>query len=247
MPSLSAVIITFNEEKNIARCIHSLKDIADEVVVVDSFSTDNTVEICRQHGAKVIQRKWDDYSSAKNFGNRQAAHDWIFSIDADEAVSEELKKSILLIKGKGGNYQFNRLTNYCGKWIRHCGWYPDRKHRLFDRNLWQWEGTIHEKLKSNSNSFVSLLKGDLLHYSYESIEQHERQTEKFTDLSAAELFSRGIHPAIIKQYVSPVIKFFHCYFLKLGFLDGYYGFIICRISAASNFLKYKKLRTLYRK
>lgn len=247
MPQLSVVIITFNEEKNIGRCLESIQGIADDVVILDSFSTDTTESISKQYPINFISRKWEGYSASKNFANAQAKYDWVLSLDADEALSEELKKSIL--KAKEGKelktYKFHRLTNYCGSWIKHCGWYPDTKIRIFDRRITKWEGIIHEKLVIDSKQEAILLRGDLLHYSYYSIEQHYAQTEKFSSLAAQNMFEKGKKASALKMYLSPVVKFISDYIIKLGILDGAAGFTICRISAKHSFLKYKKLRELY--
>lgn len=248
MPQLSVVIITFNEEKNIGRCLESIQGIADDVVIVDSFSTDATESISKKHNVNFISRKWEGYSASKNFANAQAKYDWVLSLDADEALSEELKKSIL--KAKEGQelktYKFHRLTNYCGSWIKHCGWYPDTKIRIFDRRITKWEGIIHEKLVIDSKQEAILLNGDLLHYSYYSIEQHLMQTEKFSTLAAQNMFDKGKKASALKMYMSPVIKFISDYIIKLGILDGAAGFTICKVSTKHSFLKYKKLRELYK-
>lgn len=247
MPELSVVIITYNEEKNIARCLASVQGIADEIVVVDSFSTDKTEAICKSYNVSFIQRKWQGYSDTKNFANSAATNNWILSLDADEALSDELKQSILKIK-QGTELltcSFNRLTNYCGTWIKHAGWYPDTKTRIFDRRITKWQGTIHEELKTDPEQPVVHLSGDCLHYSYYSVEQHIQQTEKFTTLSAADLFSKNKKAGFVKLYLSPIAKFIQSYFFQLGFLDGYYGYIVCKISARSTYLKYYKLKQLY--
>lgn len=246
MPELSVVIITYNEEKNIARCLDSIQGIADDVVVVDSFSSDKTEEICKRYNVNFIQCKWEGYSTTKNFANQVAKHNWILSLDADEALSEELKSSIRQLKA--GNElctaSFNRLTNYCGTWIKHAGWYPDKKIRLFDRSNTQWGGLIHEELVFQKAPTIRHLKGDCLHYSYYTIEQHIQQTEKFTNLSAADLFEKGKKATFIKLYISPIVKFIQSYIFQLGFLDGYHGFVVCRISARATYLKYYKLKQL---
>jgi glycosyltransferase involved in cell wall biosynthesis len=244
MPSLSAVIITFNEEKNIGRCITSVKEVADEVLVVDSFSTDRTGEICHSLGATFVQHSWAGYSGQKNFADSIAKHDYILSIDADEALSDELRKSILKIKDnlEYDGYEMNRLTNYCGTWIRHGSWYPDRKLRLFDRRKAGWSVEIHEMLVLDGRK--GFLKGDLLHYSYYAVSDHIRQANLFTDLTAKEAYSRGKRAGILKILFSPCIKFIRDYIFLLGFLDGYHGFMVCRISAWATFLKYAKLRQL---
>ncbi len=244
MNKLSAVIITFNEERNILRCINSLKEIVDEIIVVDSFSTDKTDEICKSFGVIFIQAEWRGYSESKNFANSQANFDWILSLDADEALSDELKKSILSEKKRGfsGNYEFNRLTNYCGKWIKHGGWYPDKKVRLFEKEFTSWTGEIHEELIFKQSQEIKFLKGNCLHYSYYSLEQHYNQAQKFTTIAAKDLVSKGKNAPLYKLIFSPLVKFIRDYFLKLGFLDGKYGFIVARISAYATYLKYKKIR-----
>ena len=163
MPKLSVVIITFNEEQNIARCLDSVQGVADDVVVLDSFSTDATERISRKYDVNFIQRKWEGYSRTKNFANNQAKYDWILSLDADEALSDKLRASILEIKSREipETCSFNRLTNYCGNWIRHSGWYPDVKVRLFERNQGHWEGKIHEQLVFKTEMPVLHLEGDL--------------------------------------------------------------------------------------
>jgi glycosyltransferase involved in cell wall biosynthesis len=247
MPQLSVVIITFNEEKNIGRCLASLDGIADDIVVLDSFSSDATEAICKQYQVNFIQRNWEGYSASKNFANAQAKYNWILSLDADEALSDELKGSILEIKKKEQAlpYKFNRLTNYCGKWIRHCGWYPDTKLRIFDRRTTQWEGMIHEKLVVREGTPLQL-KGDCLHYSYYTIEEHYRQTDKFSTLSAKSLYARGRKASLLKMLFSPVIKFISCFIFKLGFLDGNAGYTVCKIMAAGTYNKYAKLRALHK-
>ncbi len=246
MPQLSVVIITYNEEKNIERLLQSVQGIADDIVVLDSYSTDKTAEICNRYKVNFIQRKWEGYAATKNFANTQAKYDWVLSMDADEALSEELKKSITEIKKQEKLIaaSFNRLTNYCGKWIKHCGWYPDVKVRLFDRRITKWEGLIHEQLTMEPKQEIVRLKGDCLHYSYYTVEQHYTQTEKFTTLSANDLHAKNKKANFIKIYVSPIVKFLQMYFLKLGILDGYYGFVVCKISAYSTYLKYSKLLKL---
>jgi glycosyltransferase involved in cell wall biosynthesis len=246
MPKLSVVIITFNEEKNIARCLDSVKDIADDIVVVDSFSTDNTPAICAKYPVNFIQRKWEGYSLTKNFGNSCAQNDWVLSIDADEAVSEELKKSIVQLKKQDTLFtcKFNRLTNYCGKWVKHGGWYPDTKIRIFNRIVTQWKGVIHEELAVDKNTVVKHLKGDCYHYTYYNVHEHYKQTEKFTTIAAQDLFNQKKQVTFVNIYVSPLIKFVKDFFVKLGFLDGLTGLTIARISAYATYLKYKKLYDL---
>ena len=244
---LSVTIITFNEEKNIERCLNSLQNIADEIIVVDSYSTDNTKNICERFNVKFHQQKWLGYSEQKNLANKLSEHDLIFSIDADESVSLELEKSILEVKknaDKNTLFQVNRLTNYCGKWIRHCGWYPDSKIRVWFKQEAQWTGELHEEVISNNEHQIITLKGDLLHYSYYSISQHVSQFNAFTDIGANEGVKKGTHSNILIMITKSWWKFIRDYFIKLGFLDGYYGFVVCVISSFATFIKYAKIRQI---
>jgi glycosyltransferase involved in cell wall biosynthesis len=250
MPELSVVIITYNEEKNIGRCLDSIKAIADDVVVVDSFSTDKTQEIAINKGARFVQHKFEGHIEQKNWAITQAKYPHVLSLDADEALDETLVASIHNIKNNWQHegYYMNRLTNYCGKWIYHCGWYPDKKLRLWNSRSGSWGGVNpHDKYElKDGDKNTGYLKGDILHYSYYSIEGHKKQTDKFTTISANALFKEGAKASWIKLYISPTVKFIQSYFIKLGILDGYYGFQICKISAQSTYLKYSKLKALYK-
>ncbi len=248
MTPISAVIITFNEEKNLERCLDSLKSVADEIVVIDSFSKDKTVEICKRYKTRFIQRQWEGYSAAKNFGNEQANNDYILSIDADEALSAKLQESIIEMKNKGleGAYEMNRLTNYCGNWIRYGGWYPDSKIRIWNRIEGSWLGEIHEDIDFKKKVIVRHLKGDLLHYSFYSVNDHLQKARHFTDIASRDLFNKGKRSRLFKIIFSPVVKFIKDYLFRLGFLDGIPGFTISRISAYATYLKYSKLRKLER-
>lgn len=249
MVKLSVVIITLNEEKNLPRCLDSVQDIADEIVVADSFSTDRTKEIVKSYGGKIFQKAFDGYVNQKNFANSKATYNYILSLDADEVLSDELRVSVKKVKSnfEADGYTLNRLTNYAGKWVRHSGWYPDRKLRLFDRRKGKWDGLIiHEEFKLEPGSRQQHLKGDLLHYSFNSVEEHKKQSEKFTTLGAEADFLKGKTAPFYKIWFGPVVKFFQSYFFRLGFLDGRTGFTICWLSAAATHTKYAKLRQLYR-
>ena len=246
MVSISVVIITFNEERNLARCLDSVKDIADEIVIVDSHSTDNTTEIARRYNAKVIEQAFMGYREQKNFANNQAAHDWILSLDADEVVTPMLKKNILEVK-KGpwhDVYQMPRLTNYCGHWIKHSGWYPDKKLRLFNRTMGEWKGgKIHEYWAlHDTKQKTGTLQENLLHYSYYSISDHIRVIDKFTEISAMEAALNGKDSSLIKIWLGPKWNFCTSYIIRLGILDGYYGYIVCKLSSYAAFIKYVKIR-----
>ncbi|NNC82321.1 MAG: glycosyltransferase family 2 protein [Flavobacteriales bacterium] len=247
MSRLSAVIITYNEERNIRRCLESLQGIADEILVVDSYSSDQTEVICREFDVRFIQNIFAGHIEQKNFAMKQAKYDLILSLDADEALSPELQQSIRSITDRSGDtaYSFNRLTNYCRKWIHHCGWYPDTKTRLWDRRRGKWGGTNpHDKVILHDDVDVSRLNGDLYHYSFYTVEEHMRQIDYFTDISSKAAYENGKWSNVLKLIVKPAFKFFRDYILKLGILDGYYGFIICKNSTYAKYLKYKKLMDL---
>jgi len=247
MVKLSAVIITFNEEHNIERCLKSLEGIVDEIVVVDSFSTDKTQEICQKHNVRWIQNKFIGHIEQKNFALKAANYDHVLSLDADEALDKQLKIEILKVKEdfKADGYYFNRLTNYVDKWVYHSGWYPDSKLRLFNRNKGTWSGTNpHDIIKMQDGSTIKKINGDLLHYSYDSISDHVNQTNKFTTIAAKAAFKEGKRSSNFKIVSRPILKFVKDYFLKRGFLDGRYGFIICCINSLSALLKYSKLKDL---
>ena len=247
MSKISATIITYNEEKNISRCINSLIGIADEIVVVDSGSKDETQNIALKLGAKVIINEFKGHIQQKNFAITQTSNDWVISLDADEALSNELKKSLVKIKKKlkGDGYKFNRLNNYCGKWIKHCGWYPDTKLRLFKKGNGCWSGeNPHDKYILNSGK-ATYLKGDILHYTFYKISEHKAQIKKFSEISAQSLFESNKKSNWVIIISKTIFKFIRNYFLKFGFLDGITGFHICRLSAHATFLRYYKLLKMH--
>lgn len=248
MPGITAIIITKNEERNIGRCLTSLQGVADEMIVLDSQSEDGTQEIARQLGAKVIKQEWLGYAATKNHGNSLATQPYILSLDADEALSEVLRNEILRVKSSlQGAYSFNRLNHYCGKPIRHTGWYPDRKVRLFHKNAAQWEGAfVHESLRLNQDVKVTFLKGDLLHYTYYSIEDHLKRVNRYSSLAAEKLIASGKKGLWWRAVLSPRVRFFRHYVLKGGFRDGYYGWVIASITAFETRLKYVKAINLKR-
>lgn len=248
MVKLSVVIITLNEEKNIQRCLDSIMPVADEIVVVDSLSTDNTEQICSNYGVRFVRHEFEGYIEQKNFALSLAKNKYVLSLDADEALSDELQKSILKVKNdfSASGYTMNRLTNYCGKWVKHSGWYPDRKLRLFIRNLGSWGGiNPHDKFLFFKKEAVKHLRGDLLHYSYYTVEEHYKQAERFSDIAARSYFEKGKKATWIKLWINPPVKFFVDYIINLGFLDGSTGLKICSISAGATHSKYKKLKEIY--
>ncbi len=246
---LSAVVITFNEERNIARCIESLLPIADEIVVLDSFSSDNTQTICEKYPVRFVQHAWQGYAASKNYANSLVMHDFIFSVDADEAPDEKLQQAILREKQTGfrGRYAVNRLTNYCGHWIRHSGWYPDIKTRIFDRRVTHWTGEfVHETLVHTDPADETILEGHLLHYSYYSFRDHRARADKYSALTAQKMHAAGKKASVLKPWLSAIGRFIAMYVIKKGFLDGKMGWKIAQISAASNVYKYRELRRLNR-
>jgi len=249
MPQISAVILTYNEEKNIERCLLSIKDIADDVLVVDSFSTDNTENICKKFNVRFVQHEFEGYIEQKNWAVSQTKFPHILSLDADEVLSDKLKESILEVKNnwKYDGYYFNRLTNYCGKWIKHTSWYPSKKLRLWDSNKGKWEGiNPHDIFILERGATQKYLKGDLLHYSYYSIQEHIEQINKFSNIVALAYFKKGTKVNLLKIIIHPLWRIFRDYFLKAGFLEGFYGLVISVNCAHETFLKYVKLRQLYK-
>ena len=247
MKALSAVVITLNEEKNIGRCIDSLWHVADEVIVLDSYSCDNTIAIAQQKGAVVKQETFSGYIQQKNKALQLTTHDYVLSLDADEELSPKLIRSILEAKKeyKHKAYCMNRYNNYCGRFIKHGLWYPDRKIRLFDKHIAWWGGmNPHDKIQLKENITAQFLKGDILHYTCDTIDEHAKRNEEMSTIAAWSLFESGKRKHWSKIILSPAWSFFNGYFLRLGFLDGYYGFIIATQTATLSFLKYQKLRRL---
>jgi glycosyltransferase involved in cell wall biosynthesis len=244
---LSAVIITYNEERNIGRCLDALVGVADDIVVVDSFSSDRTEAICRKKGARFVQHPFSGHIEQKNYALEQALHPWVLSLDADEALSDTLRQSILQVKTNptAAGYTMNRRTNYCGQWINHSGWYPDRKLRLFDRQIGHWAGTNpHDKVEMQPGSSSSHLAGDLLHYSYYTVEEHYERAGKYARIAARAMQAQGKKAHWWNIAFNPAFKFVRNYFLRLGFLDGRAGWTICRIAALETFWKYRELARL---
>lgn len=240
---ISATIITFNEERNVARAIESLR-CCDEIVVVDSGSTDRTVEIAEKLGARVVDCPWLGYAAQKNYASAQASHDWILSIDADESLSEALEAEIWHIKKAGTEfdaYTMPRLAQYLGRWILHSGWFPDRKIRLFDRRKAKWEGDyVHESVIVQGK--VGHFESNLLHFTCDSLSEHLRTLDRYTTLAAEQIVDRKQEIGWHKLVLNPLWTFFSTYFLKRGFLDGVEGLCIAYMAAFYNFLKYAKAR-----
>lgn len=233
MPGITATIITFNEEDRIAAAIASLS-CCDEVLVVDSGSTDRTREIVAASGARVITRSWEGYSKQKNFAAEEARHDWILSIDADEQVSMELADEIAQWKKASPDgipaLSMPRRAFYMGRWIHHSGWYPDRKVRLYDRRRARWEGDfVHESMKVDGP--VRAFRGDLLHFPFRDWEDHAARVERYTELAAQAARSSGRRGSVLKLVLAPPLTFMKSFFLHAGFLDGWRGLAIAYMGA----------------
>lgn len=247
MSKISVVIITYNEELFIENCLASIDGVADEVVVVDSFSTDSTEEICKKYNVRFIKHKFEGYRDQKNFAVKQATYSNILSLDADEALSDELRESILAVKNKWeyDGYFINRRNYYCGKWIRHSHWYPDRQLRLFKTCSGKWgELNLHERFRMSKAVKAGKLKGDLYHWPYSNSQEHIDKMQKFSIIGAREYHRSGKKANLITPYIHLIWGFFRTYIIKLGFLDGRHGYQICTLYAKSTFNKYKELRKL---
>ncbi len=245
--SVSAVVITYNEERNIERCLQSLARLTDDIIVVDSFSRDSTEDICKKYNVNFLRRKWEGYGSTKNLGNSYARYDYILSLDADEELSEGLIEEIKreLKHPQFDCYEIPRKSNFCGKWLKFGHWNPESHIRIFRKEKVQWDSSpVHEKLNMQKDTTVKKLRGAILHYTIYSLDQYDQKNDKYSTLAAERLFKEGKRPGFIKLYLSPFYRFFHSYILKLGILDGYYGYVIARETGRVTFQKYNKLKKL---
>lgn len=240
---ISVTIITFNEEANIAAACKSVA-WADELIVVDSQSTDQTRQIAADHGARVISREWPGFAQQKQFAADQASHDWILSLDADERVSDELAASIESLTtpnedALADGYLIARRSFYQGRWIRGGGWYPDRQLRLYRKAAGKWQGDfIHESVSMNSGARVEKLSGDILHYSVRDARHHHQMIgERYAPLAARQMFEQGGRTSALKIATAAPAAFIRSYVLKGGFRDGLAGLSIASFAAHHAFLK----------
>ncbi|MEZ7836827.1 MAG: glycosyltransferase family 2 protein [Flavobacteriales bacterium] len=249
---ISAVIITYNEERIIARSIDSLKSVVDEVIVVDSFSTDRTIAICKEKGAVVLQNKFEGYKTQKHFAATMAKYQWILSIDADEVLSNELINSLLKWRknykysspppSQPAGYFVSRRTDYCGKWVNYGGWYPDKKLRFFNRNLGQWSGrNVHEFVKIKEGFSTNSLKGDLLHYSINEPAELLRKLFTYSEMGARFMNKEGRSTSLIEAVYRSAFRWLRQTIFQLGFLDGMLGFKIAKQNTLATFWKYRRL------
>jgi len=243
MSELSVIIITYNEQENIRDCLESVK-WSHEIVIVDSFSNDKTVEIAREYTSKVFQNKWTNFSRQKNLALGKASSEWVLNIDADERATSELKEEILTILNSKfqsfDGYYIPRRNHYLGRWIRHCGWYPDYKLRLFLRGKGRFnERTVHESVVVEGRK--GYLKSCLNHYSYKNLSDHLSHIDKFSSLAAEEMFKDGRRARVFDLLFRPITRFIRMYLMNRGYLDGTYGLIVSLMGTFYVFMKYLKL------
>lgn len=239
---LSVAIISYNEEKNIARTLQSIQDIATEIIIVDSFSKDKTVDIAKEYNVKVFSEEWKGHIQQKNSALEKCSEKWILSLDADEVLSNELRQNIFeaITNEKNDGYFINRKTHYLGK-LMNYGWQPDKKLRLVKRSSNPvWEGlNPHDFLTIDGKT--SFLKGDLIHYSYRNLRHHLQKTVDYAEISANVYFNNGRKATLSKLILNPLFAFFKIYFYQSGFLDGFRGFLAGFSSLLGTFLKYSFL------
>jgi glycosyltransferase involved in cell wall biosynthesis len=247
MPRISAIVIAYNEEKNIQRCLESLS-WADEIVVVDSFSQDRTKDIASSFTDKIFDLEWQGFGKQKEFARTKASYDWVLSVDADEVVSEKLKEEIKSVINKNDSldgYYIPRLSNFLGRWIKHSGWYPDYVLRLFRKHQARFDDSpVHEKLILKGKA--GFLKNEILHYTDPDISHYLLKMDKYTTLSAKKLLAEGKSLTLFDLLFRPMAIFFKMYLFKSGFLDGWQGFLLACFSSFHVFVKYAKLWHLKR-
>ncbi|MFL5730288.1 MAG: glycosyltransferase family 2 protein [Cytophagaceae bacterium] len=244
MPELSVVIITRNEASNIERTLVSALKVSSDIIIVDSGSTDNTLDICRKYPVKIYFHVWEGYAAQKNYGDSLTAHDWILSIDADEELSAELAAEIRqeLQNPAADYYDLPFRTNFCGQWLNYGHWNPESHIRLFKKSQMHWNtDAVHEGLIIPPGLKMKKLKGYIQHYTIRSLEHYREKNDHYIKLAAEKMKRAGKKPNFIKLYLSPAWRFVHSYLLKLGFLDGNFGYVIARETARVAYLKYKKL------
>lgn len=247
---ISAVIITKNEAHIIGKTLESIQNIVDEIIIVDSGSTDATISICKKFNAIVINSTWDGYGANKNKGIKAANNNWILNIDADEVIGPDLHDSIKCISGENEKnvYSFNFITHYRNKPIKYGVCLHDRHIRLFNRNHVYWNDMeVHEELIVPKDAIPVLLKGKLNHYSFNSYDEYVNKSIYYARLSAEKYFLKKKKASFFKLYLSPVFSFLKNYFFRLGFLDGWEGFLICKTYSWYTFSKYVYLKEMYNK
>lgn len=244
MEKISGTVITFNEESRIEGCLKSLQNFCDEIIVVDSFSTDATVELASKYTSKIYQRKFDNYLAQKVYAKNLTSNLWVFWIDADERASTDLISVILQLKSSGFKYdayKFNRLNYYINGFYKLGGWYPDAKVRLYNKTMGNWGGVVHEEVVMNSGSHVHTIKKDIIHFSYRDLHHQINKMNQFSSLIAEERVKRNNRFIILHLIFNPLLKFIKCYIFQGGFLAGSRGLINSVINSFYVFSKYAKL------
>ena len=245
MNRLSVCLIAQNEQENLPRVLRSALGIADEIIVVDGGSSDRTPDIAREYGARVVARPFTNHADQKNFAASLASQDWIFLLDADEELSDELKESVRLWKANEPRfavYEMPRLTWYLGAWIRHSRWYPDWQRRIYRRNQAHFDGAIHSALRYHGT--IGRLRGNLLHYTIRTFAEHQAKVDKYTSTIAREMFDQGKRCWRSAMWFAAPWSWIHHFFLGAGFLDGYRGLLIANMAARGVRLKFQKLGQL---
>lgn len=241
---VSVTVITKNEEQEIRASLESVR-WASEIVVVDSGSTDRTVEIAKEFTGRILQHDFVDFASQKNYANSQVSHDWILNLDADERCSPELAREIAQLPEKGPEaYWILRRNQFQGRWIRHCGWYPDYKLRLYRRGAGQWQGKVHESVQIDKGNPVAKLDGTIEHYTYRNFDRYLRSVHQFSRLASEQMRENGRSAGIFDLVFRPPAAFVKKYILQMGFLDGIPGFVISAMTAYGIFLRYVYLREM---
>ncbi len=252
---ITLAVITYNEEEQLGDALRSAAGVADEIVVLDSFSQDGTRRVAEDHGARFVQRRFDDYGAQKNAALALAANDWVLNLDADERLSPDLRAALLRLKEAPeptvAGFLVCRRSFYLGRWIRHSGWYPDRKLRLFRRSRARWAGRIHERLELDGPS--APLPGEILHYTYAGIADHLARVNRYTTMQAEEIAAAregrgGLADLslLLRTLLLPPFTFLERYLLKRGVLDGFPGLVISLVSSWTTALKYAKAMALRR-
>ncbi len=246
---LSVVVMTYNEEKNIATCLLSVQGLSDDVLVLDSYSTDATCDIARSLGARVEQFPFDTYAGQRRRMIQMAKHDWILTLDADEYLSPELRKSVAESSAHNwfDGYTSNRKSRIGSKWLNHGSWYPDRKIRMFDRKKVSLEGIdVHESLEPHADAHIGHLEGDLMHHADDNIHTRYEKVNKYSSRAAEGLYHQGIKTNFLKICCKPIIRFLSVYIIRKGMLDGYYGYVVAKSEAHYVWLREIKLEELWR-
>ncbi len=248
MNPISVCMITKNEEKHLARALQSVAGVADELIVVDCGSTDRTQEIASEYRAKLFHRAWTNFGDQRNYAAAQTGNEWILALDADEALSSELRESLLHWKQRDPQfsvYEVPRLAQYLGGWIRHSGWYPNYQSRLYKKSETHYEGIVHESLVFGGRR--GRLKGNLLHYTIDTFPEHEQKVEEYSTLAAQKMFEQGRRSWRAALWFATPWVFFQSFVLRAGFLDGHRGALIAQMAARSVRLKFRRLGALVAK